>query len=81
MDNPKAVKDVLKNSGAGYAFSSSPKSESIGGFTDVLEWINPEQVAQATVRRQNYHDKNDGVSMNMEQHHPGKRGRNRQTDW
>lgn len=44
-----------------YGFSPNPKSESIGGFADALDWTNPEQVAQATVRRQSYHDKNDNI--------------------
>jgi hypothetical protein len=37
MDNPKAVKDILENSSAVYAFSPSQKSESIAGFTDSLD--------------------------------------------
>ncbi|PFF87368.1 hypothetical protein CN338_12215 [Bacillus cereus] len=61
MDNPKAAKDIHENPDAVYGFSPNPKSESIGGFADALDWTNPEQVAQATVRRQSYHDKNDNI--------------------
>ncbi|MDR4167603.1 T7SS effector LXG polymorphic toxin [Bacillus paranthracis] len=61
MDNPKAAKDIHENPDAVYGFSPNPNSESIGGFADALDWTNPEQVAQATVRRQSYHDKNDNI--------------------
>ncbi|MEF2115423.1 hypothetical protein SJI18_24455, partial [Clostridium frigoriphilum] len=61
MNNPKAVKDIIKNSDAVYRYSPNPKSESIGGYADACDWADPKQVAQVIKRRKSYHDKNDNI--------------------
>lgn len=61
MDNPKAANDIIENPDAVYGYSPNSESESIGGYSDAIDWTNPEQVAQARMRRQSYHDKNYNI--------------------
>ncbi|GKX28601.1 hypothetical protein SH1V18_10810 [Vallitalea longa] len=61
LDNPKATKDILKNDKAVYGFTPDPNSDSIGGFSDLIDWTDPEQVAGKRAERIKYHQKNDNI--------------------
>ena len=55
-DNPNAMKDIVVNPDAVYGFSPSPDSTRLGEYADALDWTDPDQVAEARVQRQAYHD-------------------------
>ena len=55
-DNPAAMQDIVVNPAAVYGFSPSPDSARLKEYADIIDWTDPEQVAQARAQRQAYHD-------------------------
>ena len=60
-DNPKALGDAIRNPKAVYGYSPNPKSKSISGYADAIDWSSPKEVAKATARREKYHIRNDNI--------------------
>ena len=54
-DNPDAMKDIVYNPDAVYAFAPDPASVRIGEYADAIDWTDPEQVADARKIREDYH--------------------------
>ena len=56
-ENPTAMRDIVVNPDAVYGFSPSPAEDStLKDYADVIDWSDPEQVAEAREQRQLYHD-------------------------
>ena len=51
---PEAMKDIIENPDAVYGFSPDPESTRLGKFA-VIDWTDPEVVAQKTEERRTYH--------------------------
>ena len=60
-DNPKILGDAIRNPKAVYGYSPNPKSKSISGYADAIDWSSPKEVAKATARREKYHIRNDNI--------------------
>ena len=60
MDNPKAAKDIIKNTDAVYGFSPNPESEIIGKFAE-YDWTDKNIVANAKEARLQYHKDNESI--------------------
>ena len=61
-DNPKVLQDAIEDPNAVYGYSPNPKSNSIGGYANKIDWSDPIAVKGATERRINYHVNNDNIS-------------------
>ncbi len=61
-DNPKVLQDAIEDPNAVYSYSPNPKSNSIGGYANKIDWSDPIAVKCATERRINYHVNNDNIS-------------------
>ena len=57
----KALGDAIRNPKAVYGYSPNPKSKSISGYADAIDWSSPKEVAKATARREKYHIRNDNI--------------------
>lgn len=61
-DNPKVLQDAIEDPNAVYGYSPNPKSNSIGGYANKIDWSDPIAFKGATERRINYHVNNDNIS-------------------
>ena len=55
-DNPKAMKDIVVNPDAIYGFPPSPNSTRLKDYATLIDWADPEQVAEARAQRKAYHE-------------------------
>ena len=62
LDNPKGMRDVIKNPDAVFGYLPNPNSSSIGEFANAIDWSNPIEVEKVALRREAYHLKNDNIS-------------------
>ena len=56
-ENPAAMRDIVVNPEAVYGFSPSAAEEStLKEYADIIDWTDPEQVAEARQQRLEYHE-------------------------